>query len=410
MIRIAAVVFSNYPADTRVRRESEALVQAGMSVDVICVKKPEEPHFEEYNGVRVHRISISRKRAGKLQYIWEYGFFLIAAALKLSRLFLKTRFDVVHVHNMPDILVFSALFPKLTGSAIILDLHDPMPELFATKYGKSPMHPAIRALKYLEKVSIRFADLVLTPNVSFRNLFISRGCPASKIHIVMNSPVEEIYESKKIDPDLREPSPPDFVLLYSGYIIEHNGLDVAIRAVSRLKERIPNVVLDVYGRGNFMDECMRLAGDLGLNGSVRFHGLVPQEKIAAAVSASHVGVIPNRSNPFTDLNFPTRIFEFLIQEKPVIVPKTRGIQDYFSDGTIHFFDPGNPDSLAEKLLEIHSDPERTREVVKKGVAVYSGYRWASQKKHLVNLVTALVAHPDRMEAAHQPKLQKGMGV
>ena len=33
---------------------------------------------------------------------------------------------------MPDVLVFGAIVPKLLGAKIILDLHDPMPELMQT--------------------------------------------------------------------------------------------------------------------------------------------------------------------------------------------------------------------------------------------------------------------------------------
>ena len=392
MIRIAMVVFSRYPADTRVRREAEALVQSGMSVDVICIKNPEELSYEEFNRVCVHRINISHKRTGLLQYGWEYGYFIVAAALKLSSLFIKKRFDLVHVHNMPEILVFSALLPKMAGAKIVLDLHDPMPELYATKFGRSFMHPAIRVLKRLEKISIGFADLVLTPNISFRNLFMSRGCPQSKIHIVMNSPVESIYEEKNIDARFLEPvAAKSFRVMYNGYITEHNGLDVAIKAVALLKDRIPNIILNVYGEGNFTDYCLEFAKDQGLNDSFKFHGLVSPEVITAAIHTSHVGVVPNRANPFTSLNFPTRIFEFLIQEKPVIAPKTQGIKDYFDEDTIHFFDPGNPESLAEKLMEIHSDPQRASQVVEKGIKVYKRFRWASQRENLVNLVRDLAA-------------------
>ncbi len=42
-----------------------------------------------------------------------------------------------------------------------------------------------------------------------------------------------------------------------------------------------------------------------------------------------IGVIPNRRSVFTELNMPTRIFEYLSQGKPVIAPGTPGILDYF---------------------------------------------------------------------------------
>ena len=45
---------------------------------------------------------------------------------------LRHRYDLIYIHNMPDILVFSALVPKAFGAKVILDQHDPMPELMMT--------------------------------------------------------------------------------------------------------------------------------------------------------------------------------------------------------------------------------------------------------------------------------------
>ena len=51
----------------------------------------------------------------------------------MTRLHLKHAYDVIHVHNMPDFLVFSALFPKLLGAKVILEVQDVSPELMAAK-------------------------------------------------------------------------------------------------------------------------------------------------------------------------------------------------------------------------------------------------------------------------------------
>ena len=53
----------------------------------------------------------------------------------LMRRHVKARYQLIHVHSVPDFLVFAAWFPKLTGAKIILDIHDLLPELYAGKYG-----------------------------------------------------------------------------------------------------------------------------------------------------------------------------------------------------------------------------------------------------------------------------------
>ena len=69
MKKVAAVVFSYYPADPRPRREAEALVQNGFAVDIICLKDSNETTKDNINGVNIYRLPIQRKRAGKLTYI-----------------------------------------------------------------------------------------------------------------------------------------------------------------------------------------------------------------------------------------------------------------------------------------------------------------------------------------------------
>ena len=71
-VRIAMVVFSSYPTDTRVRREAETLIVKGMSVDIICLRNNDEAKEENINGVQVFRLPVQRKRGHKIRYLWEY--------------------------------------------------------------------------------------------------------------------------------------------------------------------------------------------------------------------------------------------------------------------------------------------------------------------------------------------------
>ena len=49
-------------------------------------------------------------------------------------------------------------------------------------------------LRTFERWSIAFADLAITPNISFRNLFVSRSCQPEKMIIMMNSPQAKIFD------------------------------------------------------------------------------------------------------------------------------------------------------------------------------------------------------------------------
>lgn len=396
MANIAAVHYSYYPFDPRPRREAEALADAGMAVDVICLRLPEQPACETVDGVTVHRLSLIKNRGGKLSYIAQYLCFILLAAGKLSRLHLHKRFAVVHIHNMPDVLVFAALLPKLGGSRIILDLHDPMPELYMTKYRLAAGSPVIRLLKVLERWSIAFADLVLTPNISFRQLFVSRGCPESKIHIVMNSPTDKIFPSGRGEaaPAAAKRDGP-FVIMFHGGVHERHGLDTALEAIALLRPELPQIVFRVFGDGEYTERFLQLVDQYDLRETVTFFGPVPLERIAREIETIDVGLIPNRKSPFTDLNLPVRIFEYLSLGKPVIVPPTRGILDYFDETSLFFFEPGDAASLARTIRHLHQEPATAQERTKRGGRICARYSWASQRQTFLGLVAAMTGGLNR---------------
>jgi hypothetical protein len=131
--RHCMVVHAYYPlGETRVEREALALIEQGYEVDVLCLRDQDEPAQEVTDGVNIYRLSVKRHRGrGPALQMLEYLAFFILVMAKLFVLHRQRRYGVVQAHNLPDFLVFSALWPKLTGARVILDLHDLMPELAA---------------------------------------------------------------------------------------------------------------------------------------------------------------------------------------------------------------------------------------------------------------------------------------
>lgn len=402
------IVFSYYPDDPRPRREAEALVEKGMSVEIICLRKGSEPKRENVNGVEVYRLPIERRRSGKLRYLFEYLYFILLSAITISLLHLRKRYHLVHIHNMPDILVISALIPRLFGAKLILDLHDPMPEVFMAKYTMNETHIIIRLLRVMENFCIRFSDLVLTPNIAFRDLFVSRGCPSAKIHIIMNSPQESIFHKTGNKEDLFTRSNNGrFVVMYHGTIVERNGIGVALEAVAHARDNIPFISFEVYGEGDFVNQFLQRISQLNLEDVVHYHGHIPAEKIAAEIESADIGLVPNKPSTHWDLAFPTRILEYLCMGKPVIAPRTRGIMDYFSEDSLCFFTPGSSEDLSRVILSLYRNPDGVKEIRDRGIAVYQDHRWELQKEHFTALVRSLVhAHTPQQETAKPIELSQ----
>jgi len=398
--RAAVVLYSYYAIDPRPRREAEALKRAGMEVEVLCLRaSPASRHQQVLNGVRVTTLPLKRRRSGKLRYLAQYAWFLTCAFTLLTLRRLRRRYDLVHVHNMPDFLVFSALVPRLLGARVILDLHDPMPELFRSIYGLPEEHFIVRCLKWMERRSLAFADLVLTPNLAFKNLFTSRSCPVGKIETIMNSPEGSIFDPRKVA-DRRPPGEPKpLVLMYHGLIVERHGLDLVIRAVARLRSRMPGLQLHWYGEPTeYAKKMTALAEELKVGDIVHAHGFQSLEEIARHIAEIDLGVIPNRLSPFTQLNFPTRIFEYLAINKPVLVPRTQGIGDYFQEDEILYFTPGDLDDLTARIEWAAGHPAELGQLMERGRRVYVAHSWEREEAKFLELAGRLTAG----KAASQP--------
>ena len=392
--RAAVLLYAGIASDARPRRELEALVNQGMSVDLVCLQENADEPAEEIRGsLRVTRISIRHDRFRKAGYFRNYGYFFLRSFATLAARSIKKRYDLVHVHNMPDALVFAALVPRLMGAKIVLDLHDPMPELYQTIYQLKPDSGMVRLLQRLEKWSIHFAHLVLTPNEAFRGLFCARSCPPSKIQIIMNVPDEEVF--KPVPPAAKTSSgntpKPEFRLMYHGLIVERHGLGAAIEAVGQLSKELPAVVLDMFGeRNGYLERILEDAKRMGLNGRIRYHGMRRLDDMPVAILEADLGIIPNNRTPFTEINFPTRIFEYLCMGKPVIVPDTKGIRDYFDDSQIIFFKPGSADDLARAIRWVHGHPAETASLVRRGREVYHQHLWSSEKSRFIHSIDSLL--------------------
>ncbi len=394
--RAAVLLFSQYPADPRPRRAAEALAAQGVNIDLICLRDGDgEPAHETYGNINVTRVRLKRYRGSKLDYVGRYATFILTSFFYLASRSLTRRYDLVHVHNMPDILVFAAIVPKLLGAKVILDLHDPMPELMRTIFTLPEHSLSVLVLKRVEKWSIRFADLVLTVNLACKKIYSSRSCQSHKIKVVINSPDDEVFRFRS--GYVRDVSGKDgngskpFVILYHGSLVHRNGFDLAVESLEKVRKTIPSARLSVCGkRTSFFEKVMESARQRGLDTNVDYLGARNLKEIVEAIEDCDLGIIPNHRNLFTEINTPTRIFEYLALAKPVIAPKTRGIQDYFGDNDLIFFEVGDADDLAQKIEFAFSHPAEVAETVKRGQEVYLSHTWSRERLTLLNSIRELL--------------------
>jgi len=391
--RAAMVSFSPYPFDPRPRRAADVLLKMGMSVDFFCLGEEKRPGRELLNGINVARLPITHLRGGKFAYAYQYSAFILLSSAMIALRSLRRRYDLVYVHNMPDVLVVCSIFPKLFGAKVVLDQHDPMPELMKTIFSLGQDSWGVRLIAKLEKWSIGRVNRVVTVNTACKKIFSARSCASEKVTVIMNSPDESIFPLQmrpEVSP--RRDVSKKFTVMYHGSIVERNGLDVGVNAFARVRQTIPNAELKIYGtKTPFLDRVMDQVHGLGLEKSVHYLGVRQLEDLVHEIDLCDVGIIPNQRNAFTDINTPTRLFEYLSRGKPVIAPRTAGIEDYFDPESLFFFEPGDDVELAQQIEYVASNPTKTDEVVDRGQQVYLENRWTRQQQIFMNMIAELLS-------------------
>ena len=239
------VTYSFYEGDTRVMRYAEALAGRGDRVDVIALRRDGQSRREVVHGVNVYRIQRRSSSDGaRGSYLAGILLFCCRAMFLLMRRHVRARYQLIHVHSVPDFLVFAAWFPKLTGTKIILDIHDLLPEFYASKYSANHDSVAVKLLRLTERASASFSDHVIAANDLWRERLVSRSVENEKCSAMVNVPDQAIFS-----PRGRTRTDDRVVLLYPGTLNWHQGLDIAIRAFALIKDKAPEAQFHIYGEG-----------------------------------------------------------------------------------------------------------------------------------------------------------------
>ncbi len=391
-IRVAAITFDFYPFDPLVRRIAGAAIDGGYAVDVICLRQPGEQRFEICEGVHVHRLPMKRGFGRALPVtVLSWCWFLFISSIMLTRLHLKKRFDVVHVHNMPDFLVFAAMLPKLLGAKVILEVQDVSPELMAAKAKGKARKIVTRLARRQERISTAYANHVITVGWPFEELLRQRGVPASKITIILNSADPKLYPAARgqfRETRVYDESHP-FILMYHGTVASRNGLDIAVRALALAHKEVPHVRLDIKGRGEFIPILKQLAQELGIGDLVVFTEPCQPDELVDFVTHGDVGIIPYRIDGFMELVLPTKAYEFAWMRRPMIASDTLAIRSMFRSESVVLCDDSQPESFAEAIIDLYQHPEKCTSLAINAAEDYQRFKWELMAERYRALLAAL---------------------
>jgi glycosyltransferase involved in cell wall biosynthesis/peptidoglycan/xylan/chitin deacetylase (PgdA/CDA1 family) len=385
-LRVCMLTYSAYEFDNRVRRYAESLAMRGDDVEVLSVSLGDEsPRDTTLDGVKItHLIGKTQLRGSTAAYVLQVTRFALAAFAVISKRALKRKYDLIHVHNMPDAIVFSALIARLRGARLILDLHDLVPELFTDKRRGWTVKPLGLILRWEEKISAAFAQHVIVSNHLWMDTIEARSARKEKCSVFINNVDSRIfYPRKRTRTDDRR------IILFHGSLSRHQGVDLVIRALPAVLARVPNAELHVYGSGSEKENLKTLLVELGLQNSVHLNPPVMLGEIPQIVANADVGVVAKRADSFGNLAYSTKILEFMSQGVPVVLSRTKIDQFYFDDTVARFFTSGDVPELADALIAVLTDVELSDRLKNNATKLVARSNWETRRPAYFRIVDAL---------------------
>ena len=386
-MRACMLAYTFYEQDNRVRRYAEALTKRGDQVDAIALRRPMSPASEVIQGVNVFRIQkriIDERRP--INYLWKLLLFFLHSSWFITVRHLWQPYDVIHVHSVPDFEVFATLVPRLLGARVILDIHDIVPEFYATKFKVEESSLIFRILVSIEKLSIWYSDRVIISNDLWREKLLSRSVNEKKCTTIMNYPDPSIFSGGEHSGSLGGRA---FTMCYPGTLAWHQGLDLAIDAVSLLRAEVPNLKFVIIGDGPQREELKRRIQERNIGDRIEIREGVAIEEIAEFMKQVDLGVVPKRKNKFANEAFSTKILEFMAMNVPVLAARTRIDEHYFNDELVQFFEPENVEDLAAQIRFLIRSPTRRLSLCKGGAKFIVENNWDVKKFLYFDLIAQL---------------------
>ena len=391
--RVAIVVHAVVPGDARIRRKSDALVNAGYEVDVICLRGAGEASEERDGALRIIRLPIDRGSIGFAGHMAEYVAFTALSAWRLAREHRRRPYDLVQVATVPDFLDLAALPEKLAGVPLLLDLHEDMPEFFRDRFRHPLLRPLLPLVTVAARASAALADELITVHEPLRQLSIGRGIAPERITVVMNSADGRIFDPSRherrafmADGELR--------IVHHSNLQRIYGLDVAVTGLSRLRPDL-RWRLDVYGDGPWRARIADAVERTGSSDRVTLHGRVAIDELPGLLAGADLGIVPSLPEPYLEYSLSTKLLEFAAMGVPVIASDLATFRHHFTGDAVRYVPGGEPDALARAVEAAVDDPEATVAMGQEARRQAAAYDWALQRDRYLAIVARLIARADR---------------
>ncbi len=308
------------PFDRRVWLEATTLANAGYGVTVICPKlKGFNASRETLENVEIYRYALPIAAQGVLGFAGEFAWCFAATTWLTAKVALFGRgFDVVQACNPPETFWPLGLLCRAFGKVFVFDHHDLSPEMFAVKFNRSGGF-LLRALLFLERMTFRAAQIVLTTNDSHKHVALTRGHRREQDVYVVRSGPDLTRFTRHARSDAWHGGK-RYLIAYLGEICKQDGVDHLVRAMQILRDDHgrSDIHCVFMGGGPHQPVIARYAEELGLTDCCSFAGHVSDETLCRVLSSADIGVDPGPKNPWSDRSTMNKIVEYMFFGLPVV--------------------------------------------------------------------------------------------
>ena len=347
---------------------SHNFAKQGHEVHVITYQEGDTKEFEKDGDVYVHRVTNYPINANNLiEWVMQLNFCMIEKAADVIKEYGK--FNVVHAHDW--LVAYAARALKRTYKLpLVATIH-------ATESGRN------RGIHNQSQGYVNDVEWMLTYEASqvicnsmymkneIRNLF---GKPVENIHVVPNGINVNKFDGKERDWEFRRNYAADYekIVFFAGRIVNEKGIQVLLNAAPKILANYPNVKFVIAGRGPCLDELRGLTNYLGLNNKVYFTGYLNDVQITKMYKAIDIATFPSLYEPFGIV-----ALEGMLAGAATVVSDSGGLNEIVShriDGMKSY--AGNPNSLADSILECLYDEDLCAQMAKKAhEKVVSEFNW-----------------------------------
>jgi glycosyltransferase involved in cell wall biosynthesis len=288
-----------------------------------------------------------------------------------------------HFHD-PE-LIPAGLLLRLLGKKVIYDIHENVLADLNEK-GWLPFKKLARtAYRFFEKMAVRNFGIILA-NQSYEAHYREMG---ARYEVVSNYVDTETMGLKK-----SLYSPESDVLLLVGTLSAGRGLRQGLEALHILKKQGMIFRLKCVGPVNAEVEQMlsRLPFYKEIKEQVEWQGYKPISKAYSDAGECLAGIALLEDVPNHRHAYPTKIFEYMAAELPVICsdfPLYREVVGKHDCGIC--INPSEPKLLAEAVLSLYRNKEVAGRMSRNALSAVARYSWAGEEKKLLNFYKKMLS-------------------